>query len=258
MSIKCGVCKDRHDTIAEVRACSGVPAGQSYATSQPDYDTRDWEGGAEPGQVARRIAAAAPRTGYASDKQAKFVKSLAATREMTDDTRRDALARAEQHLDPTNDFRMSFQFARNFIDGYKDSPYRTERRQTKPTAVTEDGYYLSPQTGQIYKVQFNKGQGDGSRLYAKLMVMERRTTGETFSKGILAIETHVAREYKRRFEYAPGLIREIQPEWRMTLAEAEKFGELYGVCMRCGRDLTKEESIARAMGDVCASKANWR
>jgi hypothetical protein len=39
---------------------------------------------------------------------------------------------------------------------------------------------------------------------------------------------------------------------KMTLEEAVQFGKLYGVCCRCGRTLTDENSIAAGIGPICA------
>jgi hypothetical protein len=40
----------------------------------------------------------------------------------------------------------------------------------------------------------------------------------------------------------------------MPLAEAMAFGKMYGFCVRCGRTLTDEGSIAAGIGPVCAGK----
>jgi hypothetical protein len=94
--------------------------------------------------------------------------------------------------------------------------------------VTEDGIYRAPD-GTIYKVQIAK-QGSG-QLYAKRLHL-------TDGKGT--------------FVYVAGAIHTLRADWRMTLEQAAEFGKLYGVCIRCGRDLTDEESIARGIGPVCA------
>jgi hypothetical protein len=49
----------------------------------------------------------------------------------------------------------------------------------------------------------------------------------------------------------------LRESWRLTLDEAKEFGELYGVCVRCGRTLTLEQSIEEAMGRICASKSDY-
>lgn len=42
---------------------------------------------------------------------------------------------------------------------------------------------------------------------------------------------------------------------RLTLEEAKEFGKKTGNCIRCGKKLTKPESVERGMGDWCAG--NW-
>lgn len=44
---------------------------------------------------------------------------------------------------------------------------------------------------------------------------------------------------------------------RVTPEAAAAFGELYGRCMRCSRKLTDANSIAEAMGKVCAGKMGF-
>jgi hypothetical protein len=118
------------------------------------------------------------------------------------------------------------------------------RRTSAPASpITQDGMYRNPETDEIWKVQVAV-HGSGN-LYAKRLVkldVPKVTRGKEQSYG---------------FEYVPGGLKKLRPEWRMTLAEATKYGKLYGCCIRCGLTLTKEESIERAMGDTCASKGNW-
>lgn len=114
----------------------------------------------------------------------------------------------------------------------------------KPGVVTQDGMYRNPATGEIFKVQ-RAVHGSGN-LYAKLLVVdqawERAEDGTVLVQG----EAH--------FEYAPGAMRELRADWRLTLAEAKEFGALYGSCCRCGKTLTDEKSIEAGIGPVCASK----
>jgi hypothetical protein len=104
-------------------------------------------------------------------------------------------------------------------------------------AIT-DGMYLMD--GVVYKVQVAV-HGSGN-LYAKRLEVEEAldADGETVARG--------------RFEYAPGVVRDLRPEHRMTLEQAKQFGALYGVCCRCGRTLTNEDSIEAAMGPICRGK----
>jgi hypothetical protein len=95
--------------------------------------------------------------------------------------------------------------------------------------VTEDGMYLDPD-GTIWKVQRAIANGSGN-LYAKRLDPADRS-----------------------FVYTPGAIRRLRASWRMTLDQAKQYGSLYGFCVRCGRDLTDEYSIANGIGKVCAGK----
>ena len=111
--------------------------------------------------------------------------------------------------------------------------------------LTQDGMYRDPASGRIWKVQFNRASGDGQRLYAKLLVIDIEPE--------VAPDGKVITTGKRHFDYAPGAMREIRPEWRMSLEEAKEFGALYGTCVY-GHPLTKEESIRKGIGPVCEEK----
>lgn len=96
--------------------------------------------------------------------------------------------------------------------------------------VTEDGMYLTPD-GTVYKVQVaHHGSGN---LYAKRLVVEDGTGS---------------------FEYERGGLRKLRAEWKMTLEQAKKFGQLYGICCVCSAVLTNETSIAEGIGPVCAGR----
>lgn len=114
------------------------------------------------------------------------------------------------------------------LDYLKSLP-RPARTEAAPVEL-EDAIYLLD--GKIYKV-VHAVHGSG-RQYAKVL--------EVYGPG------------DARFERAPGAIRNLRPEHRMTLDQAREYGALYGVCVRCGATLTAEDSIERMMGPVCASK----
>jgi hypothetical protein len=101
--------------------------------------------------------------------------------------------------------------------------------------VTEDGMYRTPD-GTVYKVQIAK-QGSG-RLYAKKLTEYKREDGTS----------------EWSFEFAKGAMRSLTADMKMSLADAQEFGKLYGVCCRCAADLTDEASIERGMGPICAGK----
>ena len=94
----------------------------------------------------------------------------------------------------------------------------------------EEGFYKHGNV--IYKVQTAK-HGSGRR-YAKIMYKPEEPGG------------------KPRWEYAPGVVNVLQPEDKLSAADAAAFGKLYGICIFCSRDLTDERSIAVGYGAVCA------
>ena len=127
------------------------------------------------------------------------------------------------------------------------------RPAARGTKVTEDGIYRNPATGEIFKVQFNKATGDGRRLYAKKMTAWN-VDGDEVKTFTLEESAEPVKLDRAVFTYAQGAMAKISPEWKLTLEDAKRFGALYGTCMRCGRTLTLEASIERAMGRICASK----
>jgi len=76
-------------------------------------------------------------------------------------------------------------------------------------------------------------------------------SGRQYGKKLVAPE---AEGENGSWVMVPGVVAKLTPEMKMDLAQAEKFGAIYGCCVRCGRGLTKETSIAQAMGDKCAGK----
>lgn len=107
----------------------------------------------------------------------------------------------------------------------------SELRKAQPAAGIEDGMYVLD--GEIFKVQ-HAVHGSGQQ-YAKRLIPNG--PGE-----------------RAKFVYAPGAVRKLRPEHRMTMDQAREWGALYGTCVRCGLVLTAEDSIERMMGPVCAGK----
>lgn len=204
-------------------------------------------------------------SGLTTEPQAKFMIGIATSREGVTEPMIESLkARLEQG--------MARSAASAFITKYKDLPRKVRvtasmAEATAPgapteaikasTLVEEDGIYIDPIKGRIFKVQFNKAQGSGSRLYAKQLWID--IPAGYRSEGLLELDlSGIDRdEWSREWRYAPGLIRFIKPEWKLTEKQAEQYGTLYGSCIRCGRDLTKESSIRNAMGDKCAAASGF-
>ena len=117
----------------------------------------------------------------------------------------------------------------------KPTPASHPESQAQAAAVTE-GMYRVDET--IFKVQRALAQGSG-HTYAKKLVL-----GDGYGA-------------KATFVYAPGALKLLTPEHKMTLAQAKEFGALYGTCCRCGRTLTDEGSIEAGIGPICSKKGGW-
>jgi hypothetical protein len=125
-----------------------------------------------------------------------------------------------------------------FIDNLKKCSDRGQSQLTPiKQAVTEAGMYKHNDT--IYKVQMAV-HGSG-KLYAKKLV----PTGTESTKGGVP---------KFRFDYAPGAMKMLSADERLSMEDAMAFGRLYGSCCVCGRTLTNELSIHLGIGPVCGGR----
>lgn len=91
-------------------------------------------------------------------------------------------------------------------------------------SVTEGFYAYGDGVAQVLR----SGRGF---LYARTLYME---TGEWI--------------------YAKGVVAALKPEDRLTLSQAAALGKRWHRCMCCGKELTKQESIDRGIGPICAGK----
>jgi hypothetical protein len=87
--------------------------------------------------------------------------------------------------------------------------------------VTEPGVYYDGES--YYKVVWNQAQ---TALYAKVWDAE--------------------------WVYAPGAIKSLYAEQKVTAEQAARFGKLWGSCVFCSRLLTDERSVSVGYGPVCA------
>jgi hypothetical protein len=135
------------------------------------------------------------------------------------------------------DENFPFSLVTSVLDYLKSLP-RPIRPAASAAELTE-GMYQTPD-GQIYKVQAAL-HGSG-KPYAK------RLETETVD-GPEGPQTDVW------FEFAPGAIRTLRPEHKMSLEAAKAFGALYGICCVCATALTDEVSIAEGIGPICGGRS---
>jgi hypothetical protein len=79
-----------------------------------------------------------------------------------------------------------------------------------------------------------------------IRVKVSRSSGNPYGM-LLNRETH-------KFEYAPGVLKGVSPDNRLTLEDAAAYGINSGYCLICSKELTKEESVKRGIGPVCAKR----
>lgn len=138
---------------------------------------------------------------------------------------------------------LSSQGASALIEELLSSPKKQgstsgwTREPLAPAEEPEDGIYVLKQQGlqdDIFKV-YKMVHGSGRQGLKRLV----------FEPGAK----------KGRFEFEGlALYKLPKAARRMTLEEAKEFGALYSFCVRCGRTLTDEESIAAGIGPICAGK----
>lgn len=245
MAIKCGRGPHYHETLNDVRAC---------------YNGEDVEAKPVTGP-ANTIVADEPD---ATEKQISFVCSLAeqklapaaasvvkrqageghwGRRSISEEINRlKMLPRFVADSDVITDTDREPEYDSATYD-FRPNGKATESVATAQTPVTlEAGMYRMGET--IYKVQLAV-HGSGNP-YAKRLVQIEVTVDPS---RVLDVTEKVW-----KFEYAPGAIRDLRPEHRMTLEEAKEFGALYGTCCVCGRTLTNETSIEAGIGPVCGGR----
>lgn len=111
----------------------------------------------------------------------------------------------------------------------------------KATVSIEDGMYAFE--GGIYKV-IHAVHGSGYQ-YAKKLCTYKTTDADGNPTT------------KAEFVLAYRILGKLRPEHLLTVEEAKKFGALYGICVRCTRTLTREDSIERMMGKTCFAKMGF-
>ena len=153
-----------------------------------------------------------------SEKQLKFLKDL--------------LAKKVHDFDDFDPTTLSKRECSQMID-------RLKKAQWKPsgTRLAEPGLYETPD-GTIVLV-YKSSYVDA--VLAKKLVLTQAgvgTDGKTIWEG----------DWQR----ASGFQYKMKADWAVSFDRAAEFGRAFGICMRCGRILENEDSIARGIGPKCA------
>lgn len=144
------------------------------------------------------------------------------------------------------------------IDQLKQFDWKPRNQEALPgteaveKVTLEDGMYMLDR--EVFKVQ-HAIHGSGNQYAKRLELSEPDcadcVNGDT--ENCVEVFGHPC-AWGASFVYAPGVIRKLRPEHRMSLEEAKAFGAVYGTCAACGRTLTNEASIEAGIGPVCAKR----
>jgi hypothetical protein len=170
-----------------------------------------------------------------TEKQGEFIKRLATERDLT--VEHENLLKVGRKRWTQN--RLTKELASEIITELMRCPVK-EQPAPAPEVSLEGMHRVGE---EIYKVQ-RAVHGSG-HLYAK------RLTKTEFKFDMQHGKTS---DDGWKFEYAPGAMRLLSTDTKMTLEQAKEWGALYGTCCVCGRTLTNEESIEAGIGPVCAGK----
>jgi hypothetical protein len=169
-----------------------------------------------------------------SDKQRAFLTKLAAERgaPMADDT---LATMTKSQASQAIDFLLTQPTKPRAAAAAGDATQQGTTTTRPP--VTEMGMYRDAD-GIIYKVQ------------------ESQTTGNLYAKALTAIKGQRLNEQDEivrwEFAYAPGAMRTLSADDRLSIDDAKAFGIRYGVCCVCGRTLSDAKSVAAGIGPICA------
>lgn len=91
-------------------------------------------------------------------------------------------------------------------------------------------------------------------MYRKLTSVyrvRRSKTGNLYAEALVAA---VPGQKKGRYVYAPGAIKALTADMKMTLVQAKEYGQEFGTCCVCGALLTDPKSVTAGIGPVCVKK----
>lgn len=163
----------------------------------------------------------------ASEKQVSYIQSLANQRDINQ-LNGFLYERVFDLITDSGKF-VSKREASDVITALKELPQK-EQQNAEPKSEPPEGiHYFQDSDIEIFKVQVAH-QGSG-RKYAKKLNKE---TGQFEYHG-------------RKFPF-----HRLNEDSLLTLEKAKEFGDLYGMCAKCGATLTNEDSIERGIGPICA------
>lgn len=223
-NITCGNCKGTHTTPEMVKAC--------YVNGAAFLDTTDLL----PCE-RKAIATGAVPFVPATDKQIKFLYSLATTKELVYGTNDECVANLDR-------MQASGGISKDIASGLIGVLVKLPKRTTTPAAAKqavalEDGVYRDG--NGIFWMVYHTVHGANQQV-AKRLVVTTNTDGT----------------FNGTWDYAgKAPLASLTPADKLSAEDAAQFGKVYGFCVRCARTLTKEESKHVGYGQTCAGHEGW-
>jgi hypothetical protein len=269
-TILCGNCSRTHTSVDQVRACyagTNVPAapeverGYFPERKGASYDNgtdRDERGLYKPQKVTRSAAPASSANGGGGRNRASGQAGHVHEPISEDELPPGIYAKNGKTYQVKISGKTQLPYASVMEDGkfvyapgeirgllpkhrVSDLPGKSYGQEETP----DDGIYTTdgekPDILKVYKAVHGSGNMCAKRLHIRV-----HPTRD--AEGAVIIPAEV------EWEYLGLAVRFLHGHRKMTLEEGVAFGQIYGVCVRCGATLTLEESIERAMGRVCYSK----
>lgn len=249
MAIKCGRGPHFHETLLDVRACYNGEDVEAKPVTGPVSTIVAEEPDATEKQIAFVCSLADQKL---EPTEASIVKRQASEGYWGKRSISDEIGRLKALPSLPIDYAEAAEFAAFGREQTSEYLGGQESHRTAQTPVTlEAGMYQMDET--IYKVQLAV-HGSGNPYAKRLVKTDRCRECDGVEEYDHDGVTGHKYDPKWTFEYAPGAIRELRPEHRMTLEEAKAFGALYGTCCVCGRTLTNETSIEEGIGPICGGR----
>jgi len=155
---------------------------------------------------------------HATEKQINFIKKL--------------IVEKDYEFDESNFDVITIKEASNLIQELLGRPSKIRNVEKPIASGVESGYYAVIEDGVLHFFKVDSPT-------------EGKWAGYTFIRIQASNETYPIKNKERR-EKILDLIK-ADPREAM-----ERYGQELGICGRCGRTLTDEESRARGIGPICA------
>ncbi len=170
----------------------------------------------------------------ATDKQVAYARALLADRAVDADFIVRFMQRVEDGTLTKDEASQTIKYA--LARPKAEVAAQASAAAPQPVPV-EPGIY--ERDGRIFQVKQSKRTGN---RYALVLTEKHTGVRRLTERGEV-----IAAEYV----YAPGAVKNIKPEHRLTVARAEELSVVFGSCIRCGRTLKAAESVAAGIGPVC-------